>query len=458
MLSKLKQYLLVTSILALTATLSGQQIDWQTDLDQAKQAAARDGKLILLHFYADWCGPCQQLDTFVFNRESVGRAIEEGMVPVKVDIDVHPDLVSEYGVKSIPFDVIISPNGNMVHRQKSPSTTDNYQSMITRLSKANRGTGTESISPSIFKEQIASQEAKPTAEGSDSMQFNATSVDFRPTEEHTKVASSDGQFRPRSTSGPSTTARTTGTLDFVSNTHVQPNRTTDDFSANAALEAPKKNSQVQPGFSPRPKRIVNEIAASSMRQNNDDKPVFSPGSIRTQPKDIRATIRTGSPEMARQEIVAAQPQQPIAALRVTNDQPARPAPPKPKTSFALNANCPVSLLTISKWVPGNENFGCVHRGKTYLFASKEHMETFLAAPDKYSPVLAGFDPVSFSENGEFHDGEESLGVFMSKGGVQKIVLFKSMDNRNKFQQDPKRYLEAVRVATETLDASGTITR
>lgn len=79
------------------------------------------------------------------------------------------------------------------------------------------------------------------------------------------------------------------------------------------------------------------------------------------------------------------------------------------------------------------------------------MRTFLSAPDDYSPILAGFDPVDFCDLGELNEGEASLGVFMSKSGQQKVVLFSSADNRAKFQNEPKKYLEAVRTATQRLD-------
>jgi YHS domain-containing protein/thiol-disulfide isomerase/thioredoxin len=460
MFAKLTLSLTTIALISLATLVNAQNVDWQSDLDQAKQLAARDNKLVLIHFYADWCGPCQQLDTFVFNRESVSRAIDQGMVPVKIDIDVHPDLVDEYGVKSIPFDVVISPNGNLVHRQKSPTTSDNYQSMVARLSGINARLGEQgdSINPSMFQRQVASRPANNPLDQVDSMEFGSTSTDFRPAKNQTAMQPSDGQFRPQSQSGPSAQARTMGTIDFANNSNVGNTQTNQHMQAESA-QAFRGNQPADSSFSPRPQRVVNEIAQSTMNPSEIQEPVFNTNSIRTQPNEFRARIRTGSAETAQLTSQAKEVRQPVASIKIKNEKPVVAAPPKPRISFALNGNCPVSLLTISKWVPGNETFGCAHRGKTYLFASQAHMDTFLADPDKYSPVLAGFDPVDFSEKGVFNEGEESLGVFMSKGGVQKIVLFQSVENRKKFQEDPKRYLEAVRVATEKIDGTeGTVRR
>lgn len=450
MLCKIASRALVfLTLLAINAATFGQNIDWQQDLETAKQKASEEGKLVLIHFYADWCGPCQQLDSFVFNAESVARSVNETFVPVKIDIDVHPDLVSEYKIKSIPFDVAITPNGNIVHGQKSPNTSDNYLVMTERLQKLNTrmADNNTTLDSSMFAQKATSKPTSDPLKGGDSMQFNSTAIDFRPQRSAEKVASNN-DFRPQGK---------VQTNDFVVQNKSEAPSIEGTFRpgsvANAQNFQPKQSSQT---ISMKPQRVVNPLAEKPSNDfvapKNDNSFAAQPNAIQpkaVQPAQASATIRT---EPKQQQV-----QQPSKPLRVVNDQIAQPEPPAP-TKFALNGNCPVSLLTISKWVPGDERFGCTHRGKTYLFASREHMDTFLESPDQYSPVLAGFDPVAFSEKGELNDGKESLGVFMSKGGQQKIVLFESVENRNKFQQDPKRYLEAVRVATEKVDQGNTLHR
>jgi thioredoxin 1 len=56
-----------------------------------------DNDVVLVDFYADWCGPCQMLEPVV------GAIAEEtGAVVAKVDVDEHQDLARQYSVQGVP--------------------------------------------------------------------------------------------------------------------------------------------------------------------------------------------------------------------------------------------------------------------------------------------------------------------------------------------------------------------
>ena len=59
----------------------------------------------LVDFWAEWCGPCRQIAPAV---DEVAAEYEGRAVVGKVNIDHHPDIASQYGIRSIPNLLIFS--------------------------------------------------------------------------------------------------------------------------------------------------------------------------------------------------------------------------------------------------------------------------------------------------------------------------------------------------------------
>ena len=67
-------------------------------------------KLVLVDFYATWCGPCRMMHPII---EEVAK--EENVKVIKVDVDKHDELARNYGIMSIPT-IILFQNGNLVEK------------------------------------------------------------------------------------------------------------------------------------------------------------------------------------------------------------------------------------------------------------------------------------------------------------------------------------------------------
>ncbi len=68
--------------------------------------------IVLVDFWAGWCQPCKMMKPIL---EMFADAYRGRVDVVKVDADVEGDLVSEYGVSSLPT-LLLFKDGKVVHK------------------------------------------------------------------------------------------------------------------------------------------------------------------------------------------------------------------------------------------------------------------------------------------------------------------------------------------------------
>ena len=75
-----------------------------------KEIAASE-KVVLLDFYADWCGPCRMVGPIV---EQIAQEHPEYLVG-KINVDEENALAAEFGVMSIPT-LVVMKEGKVVRQ------------------------------------------------------------------------------------------------------------------------------------------------------------------------------------------------------------------------------------------------------------------------------------------------------------------------------------------------------
>ena len=84
------------------------------DLDSSSYSKFPDqpGRVVLVDFHADWCGPCKKLGPIL---EQIARE-NHGLVLVgKVNVDTHKDIAAKEGVGGIP-DVRVYRDGKLIDK------------------------------------------------------------------------------------------------------------------------------------------------------------------------------------------------------------------------------------------------------------------------------------------------------------------------------------------------------
>ena len=75
-------------------------------------ALLQEDKLLVVDFYATWCGPCKKLSPTL---DEVSEEFAGQVNIVKVDVDESEDLALNYGIRSVPT-VLFFKNGQQVDK------------------------------------------------------------------------------------------------------------------------------------------------------------------------------------------------------------------------------------------------------------------------------------------------------------------------------------------------------
>jgi thiol-disulfide isomerase/thioredoxin len=104
---------------------------WHTEFEAAKAESEKLQLPLLVHFYAEWCGPCRQMESGVLNSADVLAACGQKCVAVKIDSDARGDLAAKYGVAALPTDVFVSPDGKVLAKNVGQASRETYLARIT---------------------------------------------------------------------------------------------------------------------------------------------------------------------------------------------------------------------------------------------------------------------------------------------------------------------------------------
>ncbi len=90
--------------------------------DSFKKEVLDSSEVVLVDFYANWCGPCKMLSPIM---ESISNSVKV----CKVNVDDEDELASEYGISSIPC-VIAFKDGKEINRSIGLKQKDEILKMV----------------------------------------------------------------------------------------------------------------------------------------------------------------------------------------------------------------------------------------------------------------------------------------------------------------------------------------
>ena len=118
---------------------TGTETVWLTDYDAALKQAQATNKLVVVDFFATWCGPCKMMERDTFADKKVRQQLTN-FVTLKIDMDRQPQLAAKYGIEGMPTTLVIDATGKPLARAVGYLDPDRYLSVLDRIKTGNATT------------------------------------------------------------------------------------------------------------------------------------------------------------------------------------------------------------------------------------------------------------------------------------------------------------------------------
>jgi len=383
-----------------------QAVRWETDLNAAMTRAEQEQRPLFLHFIGHDGSSAQQMGTEIFSQPNIAAHLNANFVMVRINAIENPGLAQRFTVTAIPTDLILKPNGQLIHRRVGAITAERFTQYLAYLQDMIQTERNQNPTP-------------PPATGSLSL--------VNPLGAAHPVPSSAAA--PPATAIPPVTAVAPVVVPQQPESNVAvPGAVRDPFLQSSTPVAPLQ----------RPPMVTETMAAGaspSLSANNPlrtqetaAKPAWEP---------IISTPDTSAPPVTVSATASAQtvPVQTVPAQAVSEE----PAPAKMmvEVPLALEGYCPVMLCKEERWVSGNPAYCTLYQGHIFRFSSLEALMTFAQDPANYTPVAMGEDVVLRIDRNRRVNGDRNFGAWFEG----RVFLFSCQETFNAFETRPSYYAE-----------------
>ncbi len=456
---------------------------WVRSIPDAQQLASQRRCLVLVHFWDYNCPPCTRVERNVLASPEVERSMAMNFVAVRVNVTDSPALAEQFHIQQWPTDVILTADGREVFRSVSQQDPVRYLAQLDQVAAHTRvarrvaepnqqqlpsSSRETSANPanvaSVADRNNANWQYPPQRRANLSPAFNTGPAPSNPpanglesTRQQDPAANrSDVQW---------TSGKTPIDSGVIAQKGPYSGPTQGALGGQASAGAPPSNERSRwdrSAFAERGSAPGIDLSRTAPEENRKRIPVGMSGdvppdrSVPSTPTDVAAEEgnlpsdsrfienRFVKPRDTAEVVPDLLPKPEVADVsRMASDAlPAPPAIDENMPPIALESYCAVTLFEQKRWVKGDPQFGARHRGRTYLFVGQAECDRFFDNPDRYSPMLSGYDPVLLMESKKWVPGLRQHGIWQDG----KMYLFASEQSLQQFWQNRVQWGPAIEEA------------
>ena len=408
-------------------------IRWESDLNAAMLRAEREQRPLFVHFVGNASPATQQMEREVFVVPNIAAQLNANFVLVRINASENPALAQRYSITSIPTDLVMKPNGEIIHQRVGviePERFVGYLAFLQKTIQADRASPPPSIptvAPNVAAPPVSAPANHPASLTAGP--FPGAIPGSIPAQTHpvqsNPIQSHFVQTQPVPTSPPASSL---------------PIATPSQLREMVAVPA-----SAAPGTAPpvTAQGIIDPFGQTPVAETTVAAPPVAPP-VHANHNPLRTGTTTASPGSAHTAHTA--PNNTVQGNTVQGNTEGvkefmanAPAPVKMmvEVPLALEGYCPVTLYTSERWLAGNPAFCTMYQGHIFRFASREALETFAQSPADYTPVAMGEDIVLMVDRNQRVNGSRQLAAYCQG----RILLFSSPETFDAFEKRPDYYME-----------------
>ena len=382
-----------------------QTVRWETDMNVAMTRAEREQRPLFLHFVGNDSSSAQQMGSEVFSQPNIASHLNANFVMVRINAVENSVLAQKYSITAIPTDLVLRPNGQIIHRRVGVIAADRFAQYLTFLQET------------IQAERNQAPSSPPPTQTNPFLNVNSQSP-VQPV--------SPPPAMPSGTIPPSAPHQ----QSMIS---AVPSVGQDPFAQHspAVQQSPMGHqtpTQHPPFAQPTPPVQMPPIATGTTAQSvaSANNPLRG-AEIAARPAWEQNVSMLNSPTP---------PPVPAATIQAMLGEPA-PAKMTVEVPLALEGFCPIMLCTEERWVAGNPAFSTMFQEHIFRFSSREALLRFAQNPANYVPVAMGEDIVLTVDRNRRVNGDRRFGAWYQG----RVFLFSSQETFDAFEASPEYYAD-----------------